>query len=367
MTDVLIAGGGPAGSSLAIGLGRAGYSVELHEKSSFPRDKPCGEGLMPAGVAALDRLGLRVEGAEFLGIRYHHEGLTAEGWFPKVAGMPEHGLCVRRLVLDRALFGAAARTPGVRAFEGSVVEALVFRSGAVCGARVNRTDRPARLVVAADGVHSRLRRLLGLEQLKSGTRYGLVAHFGLASGVHPGEFVDVYLGKRHEVYVGPLPGRELLVAMLAWRDWEGGGFMRTVSMHPRLAGILRGAKLLGEIKGVSPLSGEARARAVPGCVLLGDAAGFTDAVTGGGMTQALLSAELLAAHLQKRFSADVEDLLVFDRARQRMLADYRRLTAIVLAAAARPFVIPAMLRVLKAWPGLFSHAVGVSGGMRRLF
>ncbi len=56
MSDVLISGGGVAGSTLAILLGRRGLQVELFERGHFPREKPCGEGLMPAGVAVLNRL-----------------------------------------------------------------------------------------------------------------------------------------------------------------------------------------------------------------------------------------------------------------------------------------------------------------------
>ena len=56
MADVLIAGGGIAGSILAVILGRRGLSVELFDHGHFPREKPCGEGLMPAGVAVLERL-----------------------------------------------------------------------------------------------------------------------------------------------------------------------------------------------------------------------------------------------------------------------------------------------------------------------
>ena len=81
MADVLIAGGGLAGSALAIQLGRQGISVEMFERGSFPREKPCGEGLMPAGVAALGRLGLEAlpEGEPFWGIRYHFGKHLAEG------------------------------------------------------------------------------------------------------------------------------------------------------------------------------------------------------------------------------------------------------------------------------------------------
>jgi len=66
MTHVLIAGGGLTGSALAIQVGRLGLSVELFERAHFPREKPCGEGLMPAGVAAIERLGLNARaGAPF--------------------------------------------------------------------------------------------------------------------------------------------------------------------------------------------------------------------------------------------------------------------------------------------------------------
>ena len=60
MADVLIAGGGIAGASLAVMLGRAGVRVELFERGSFPREKPCGEGLFPGGVRVMERLGLKV-------------------------------------------------------------------------------------------------------------------------------------------------------------------------------------------------------------------------------------------------------------------------------------------------------------------
>src|SRR5713101_7712048 len=73
MADVLISGGGVAGSTLAILLGRRGLQVGLFERGRFPKEKPCGEGLMPAGVAVLNRLGVgeAVGGAPFYGVRYH--------------------------------------------------------------------------------------------------------------------------------------------------------------------------------------------------------------------------------------------------------------------------------------------------------
>jgi 2-polyprenyl-6-methoxyphenol hydroxylase-like FAD-dependent oxidoreductase len=90
MADVLIVGGGITGSTLAILLARQRLTVELYEQGRFPKEKVCGEGLMPAGVAVLERMGLAeaVGGAPFYGVRCHLKNLTAEGRFPETQGMP---------------------------------------------------------------------------------------------------------------------------------------------------------------------------------------------------------------------------------------------------------------------------------------
>src|SRR6187401_558936 len=123
--DVVIAGGGPAGATLALLLGRAGLSVELYEAKRFPREKPCGEGIMPAGVAVLERLGLRdaIGGRRLATVRYHGFGLTAEAGFPVGPdGASPVVLGQRRWVLDQALLTAARATPGVTVFEEAPVE-----------------------------------------------------------------------------------------------------------------------------------------------------------------------------------------------------------------------------------------------------
>jgi menaquinone-9 beta-reductase len=101
-------------------------------------------------------------------------------------------------------------------------------------------------------------------------------------------------------------------------------------------------------------------------VLLGDAAGFTDPVTGGGMAQALLSAELCARHLPRALDGDDEHLLRFDRRRRRLLRDYVLLTEGLLYAARRPTLARATLRAMRASPALMRHLVAVAAGLRRL-
>jgi flavin-dependent dehydrogenase len=373
MVDVLIAGGGIAGCALAILLGRDGLTVELFERARFPREKPCGEGLMPAGVAVLEQLGLAeaVGGAPFYGVRYHFGDLMAEGRFPEVAGVPVAGRAQRRKHLDHVLFQAAAATPGVTAETGTLVEAQLCEKGRVAGLIVNGEPRRARLVVAADGVHSRIRHLMGLDIPPRRKRMGIRAHFRLADGQRQPPWVDVFVGHGYELYVAPLPQGELLVAALAdsgaWGDSAEHAFHRWWRAEPRLASLLEGAEQVSPLMGSSPLAGGPQIGVAPGIVLLGDAAGFLDPITGGGMTQALMSAALLARYIIRGLGTQENWLWEFDLERRRMLRDYQILTRIVLWVADHPRLAKGLLSALKNSPAIFSHLVGVSGGVRRLF
>ncbi len=426
MTDVIIVGGGPAGSALAILLGRRGFAVELHERGRFPREKPCGEGVMPAGVAVLGRLGLAeaVGGVPFCGVRYRaadetHKGGAAHvgtrdgrvngecvalGRFPASNGQPAMGLAQRRAHFDRVLWEAAAATPGVCAFTGSTVEGLVRGNGngRVEGVIAAGRERRAKLVAAADGAQSRVRSLLGWNLPANGTRkrIGMRAHFRLAAAQAQEPWVDVFVAPGHELYVTPLPNRELLVAALAdgevlresrsagatgnagkvaesnrtpARESAGleagatwGAFAGWCASHRALAARLEGAEQVSELLATSPLSGRARHGAAPGIVLLGDAAGSCDPVTGGGIAQALVSAELLARYIVRHGVKEQSWLDDFDRARRAMLRDYARLTGGLLWLTAHPWLAKQAVRAAARVPRVVSHLVGVAGGVRPL-
>jgi flavin-dependent dehydrogenase len=346
--------------------------VELFERGVFPKEKPCGEGLMPAGVGVLERHGLAdvVGGAPFLGVRYYAGALVAEGRFPAIAGLPAAGRGQRRYRLDHALFDAAAATPGVCAHAGVRVDAPIRTGGRVAGLVVEGQPRHAPLVVVADGLRSPLRRQLGLDgPPPRRRRVGLRTHYRLAPGQAQPPWVEVFLGRGHELYVTPLPGDEILVAGLAEQGAVTGGaaaaMRRWVAEQPILCARLEGAEQLTALIGMAPLASRVRAGVAPGAVLLGDAAGFLDPITGGGMAQALLSAELLAGYLARRPNGDAW-LYEFERARRTLLRDYRILTHMVLGLAAHPWLARGTLRLMRAAPALFSHLIGVSGGMRRL-
>ena len=373
MAEVLIAGGGIAGSALALMLGRAGLSVELFERGVFPKEKPCGEGLMPAGVGVLRRHGLEsaAGGAPFYGVRYYAGALVAEGRFPTIAGLPATGRGQRRYVLDHALFAAAAATPGVVAHSGARVEAPIREGGRVAGLIVAGQPRGAPLVVAADGLRSPLRRQLGLDGPPARRqRAGLRTHYRLARGQSQPPWVEVFLGRGYELYVTPLPRDEILVAALAEHGELVGGaeacLRGWIGEQPTLAARLEGAEQITAAIGMAPLGSRAHAGVAPGIALLGDAAGFLDPITGGGMAQALLTAELLAGYVARNRGRADDWLVEFDRARCKLLRDYRILTHMVLGLSAHPWLARGTLRLLRAAPALFSHLIGVSGGVRRL-
>jgi flavin-dependent dehydrogenase len=222
----------------------------------------------------------------------------------------------------------------VRILTGVPVEAPLFADNKVAGVRAGGEEFRAALTVAADGTNSILRHKLGWDASRPGKRHAVVGHFRAAAA----DCVEVHLDRDQEVYITPLPADEILVAALG--------------DAPRIPA--RFGEPLGPLRGAAPLTVRARQRFAPGCVLLGDAAGNCDPITGGGISQALLSAELLVQH--------ADSLENFDRAREAMLGNYRRLTAGVLALANHPSLLRPALSMLNHTPALFSRLLALAGG-----
>jgi 2-polyprenyl-6-methoxyphenol hydroxylase-like FAD-dependent oxidoreductase len=379
VTDVVIAGGSVAGSALAILLGRAGVGVEIYEQHSFPRDKACAEGLMPAGAAVLDRMGLtaRVGGARFQGIRYRGHGRCVHARFPAADGIPGLGLAQRRLHLDATLFAAARATPGVTAHDGVRVEGPLLEGGRIKGVKVGGQTRRAALVVAADGPRSGLRRRVDLDGDPVGTpRLGVRIHYRLAPGRAAGDEVQIFLGQDHEIYVTPLPDGEISVAALACRDHAGrpagAFFQRAIACHRPLLELLEGAQPRSDLGGRTPLHLRARHTVLPGLLLLGDAALALDPITGAGMAQALQSAELLARSLvrlvggRREFNPSDDVLTEFDRRRRALYREPAVFTGLLLQLVRRPRLARATMALLDRSPPLFTHLCGMAAGTRPL-
>jgi flavin-dependent dehydrogenase len=373
ISRVLIAGGGVAGATLAILLGRLGVEAEIFERGTFPREKPCGEALMPAGVATLERVGLAsaVGGAPFYGVRYQFPNFKIEGRFPTRDGKRVEGRGQRRLSMDGALFAAAAATPGVTAHTNARVDGPLMENGRVAGLMVDGAPRRGDLVIAADGLHSPIRKALGLDLPPRRRRFGMRTHYRVKYGSEQPPWVDVYPRRGYELYVTPLPEREVLVsALVEFGNLNGHAedeFARWISVEPELHERLRGAEQISRLSGCSPLEARARCGAFPGAILLGDAAGFVDPITASGIAHAIVTAELLSKYVVRERVPQETWMWKFERERDGIMRDNKTLTAVALWLANHPRVAAGAYQVMRATPRLFSHLISASCGARPLW
>ncbi|MBK7860097.1 MAG: FAD-dependent monooxygenase [Archangiaceae bacterium] len=348
--DVAIVGGGPAGLAAAICLRARGLSCVVLDRQRGPIDKACGEGLMPPGLAALHQLGVRLDPDEcgaFTAIRYVQEdGRHVEAPLPEPGG-----LGVRRLALHAALAararetGAELRTLAVRAHRETAQGVTL---------QTDEGDLQARLLVAADGLHSPLRRALGLEDASphGPRRFGLRQHFAIEPW---GARVEVHFAAGLEAYVTPAGRRRVGIAFL-WEDKAVKGpvsFPTLLARFPLLRERLAGAAPDSRPMGAGPLLQKTHALVRGRAVLLGDAAGYVDAITGEGLSLAFEQAHALAALLPAALD-DPRELSEYERQSKRAFRSYALLASSLVALARRPALRRAALNRLVASPALFA-------------
>jgi flavin-dependent dehydrogenase len=332
--DLVVVGGGPIGLATALHAVRAGIDVEVRERRPGVVDKACGEGLMPGAVAVLAELGIDPPGHPIEGIRYLAGDRSVDAPFSHGPG-----LGVRRTALHARLREAVVDA-GVPVVEQGVHDVRQVPGGVeVDGERVG-------WVVAADGLHSTVRRSLGLDaRVRGSRRYGLRVHAPLAPWT---PMVEVHWSDAGEAYVTPVADDCVGVAVLTARP---GPFPDLLAAFPALAARLRGAAL-GRVLGAGPLRQRARARSAGRVLLAGDAAGYVDALTGegiaGGLAQARLAVRCVAAG----------DPASYDREARRLTRRHDMLTAGLLAVArtpARRAVVPAADLLPSVFRGIVDH------------
>lgn len=333
MIDVLVAGGGPAGLATAIHAASAGMEVVVVEPRPTPVDKACGEGLMPTGATVLRSMGVRVDGRPLRGIRYLDGRHEAQAAFRDGAG-----LGMRRTALHAALALRAAEL-GVEVVPGRI-DGLRQRHDGVEAAGLR-----ARWLVAADGLHSPLRALLGLELPSRGpSRYGLRRHYPIAPWT---DFVEVHWAAGGEAYVTPVGDNLVGVAVLSSRRR---GYAEHLAEFPALVDRL-GGPAATRVRGAGPLRRRVRSRVAGRVLLVGDAAGYMDALTGEGVSLALLSAQALVRCLRAGRPQ------AYEAAWRCLSRRHRLLTGALLEARRHPgsarLIVPAAQRM----PMLFAAAV----------
>jgi len=361
--DVAVVGGGPAGLATAISTSRAGLSTVLFERSDGPPDKACGEGLMPAGVRVLEAMGAlrhlgQTDFAPFEGIRYIQEdGSSAEGRLP--AG---GGLGIRRTALTAALARRAVES-GVELRWDLPVETLAISNRQV-SLRTARGEETALVCVAADGLHSRIRRHTGLDSHPAHRhRLGLRQHFAVPPW---SSFVEVHLTPGIEAFVTPAGAARVGVAFL----WEKccapaptsiASFLRR---FPSLQDRLVHAPADSRPRGAGPLAQGARSRVADRLVLVGDAAGYVDAITGEGLSLAFACAQALGTILPVALErgATRAALEPYERFFGPVYGRYALTCNLMLAVARRPRFRRSVLRLLGRCPRVADWLIALALG-----
>jgi flavin-dependent dehydrogenase len=334
--DVLVVGGGPAGLATAILAARAGMSVTVAEPRSGPIDKACGEGLMPSALSRLLALGVDPPGRPLLGIRYTDAAHSADALF---RGTPGRG--VRRTALHAALAECAAKE-GVDVAPARVTE-FDRRADHVEAAGIQ-----ARYLVAADGLHSPIRRACGLDPapVAARPRFGLRRHYRREPWT---DLVEVHYSAQSEAYVTPVADDLIGVAILGP---QRGDFDSRLAEFPALRARLAGAVADGPDRGAGPLRQDVRRRVSGDRVLLvGDASGYIDALTGEGISVALAQAEALVDCLRTGRAGE------YERRWRQVSRKSRALTAGLLWARGNPLLGRRIVPTAARLPWVFTAVV----------
>ena len=304
MDDVAIAGAGPAGAFAAVILARAGFSVRLFDRATFPRPKLCGDTLNPGALAVLHR---HVPDASLDAHSDPIDGMVLTGpggaKIRATYGQGITGRAITREALDYWLITRAVAA-GAHLEENAPVKEALIKDGRVAGLLIGRGERSAahqaQIVIGADGRRSTLAVNRGLSsQPRRPRRWAVGAYFSDVDGRT--RLGEMHVRRGHYIGVAPLP-RGLTNACVVFPHAQGDPPMgeplaqlrRHLDRDPELRERFRHARAVTAPSVLGPMAVDSRAAGEPGLLLAGDAAGFIDPMTGDGLRFALAGAEMAA-------------------------------------------------------------------------
>jgi menaquinone-9 beta-reductase len=338
--DVIVVGAGPAGATTAFYLAQSGLDVLLLEKSRFPREKVCGDGLTPRAVKSLVGMGIKVGEQDGWvrnkGLRVIGAGMRLEMPWPELSRYPGYGLVRTRHDMDEAL-ARRAQQAGARLHEGVTVTGPVRheRTGRITGVVALGGERGggepsrargggggsspliyrARVVVAADGNSSRLSVAMGLRK-RDDRPLGVAVRTYYQSPRHDDDYLESWL----DLWDGDrlLPGYGWIFGMGDGTSNVGLGLLNTsaafghTDYHALLRKWLKGMPAewgFTEENRTAPVRGAALPMGFnrtpqyhQGLLLAGDAAGMVNPFNGEGIAYAMESGEILARTITQALS-----------------------------------------------------------------
>lgn len=340
MIDLLIAGAGPVGLVTAIHAAEAGLNVVVVEPRAGTIDKACGEGLMPQTLKHLFSIGVDAPGLDFVGIRYISGEKSAEARFES-----QPGRGVRRTTLHKHL-KIRATDLNVKFIEGKVKEIVQTRHS------VQAAGIESSYLIAADGLHSTIRSQLNLEVIPKNDlpqRFGLRQHFNISPWSN---FVEVYWLPEAEIYVTPVDNQTIGIAILGTHKIN---FWETIAQFPKLNSLLVAAEPSSKLRGAGPLRQDARARTSDRSLLVGDASGYVDALTGEGLR---IGFEEGRAAVNAVLANDPNS---YEKEWLNITRSYRLLAGGLLWASSQRLIRPLIVPTAQTFPRVFRRIVNTLG------
>ena len=398
--DVIVVGAGPSGSTTAYYLASAGLDVLLLEKSRFPREKVCGDGLTPRAVKALVAMGVPISESDGWlrnkGLRVVGAGMRLELPWPDLTSYPGYGLVRTRLDFDQRL-AQRAQKAGARLIEGVTVTSAVIdeRTGRITGV----TARPAggrhgeaadggpersyrgRVVIAADGNSSRLSVSMGLRK-RDDRPLGVAVRAYYTSPRHDDDYLESWL----DLWEGDrlLPGYGWIFGMGDGTSNVGLGLLNTstafgnTDYHALLRRWLAGMppewgftedNRVGPVRGAAlPMAFNRTPHYTRGLLLVGDAGGMVNPFNGEGIAYAMESAEIAARTVTQALAApgwaDAEKVLnSYPRALADAYGGYYALGRTFVKAIGRPELMRFATRHAMSRPALMRFALKLLGNL----
>jgi flavin-dependent dehydrogenase len=340
-SEVIVVGAGPAGIVAAIAARRLGLQVAVLDSRMPPIDKPCGEGILPRGIAALRTLGISLppESAfPFRGIRFVDAEHSARAEF--AGGL---AYSVRRVKLHQHLVNHASEA-GVEFRWGARVMQIEKEF-----VRTAKEKFPYCWLVGADGQNSQVRKWAGLDShIAPRKRFGFCSHFHVKPW---SDMAEVHWAPGCQIFITPMTGQEVGVAVIS-RD-PGlrleGALMRFPALAEKLRGATPTAREVGDITSLRVFSGVARGRVA----LIGDASGTVDAVTGHGLSLSFQQAIPLAEAIR------LDDPAHYQHAHKHIAAVPVAMSRLMLLMAGSDWIRRKTIRLFQETPGLFSKLLAI--------
>ncbi len=327
-TDVLVLGAGPGGAMAALFLHKEGVDCVVVDKAVFPRDKICGDALSGKVVEVLnrydraltDKLALRKESLPCWGVTFVAPDLEALSIPFQLSGNGQErerapGFISRRMDFDNFLVDEVRGKDGIRLMEGCEIKSFERNADGYLFTAADGTTIQARMVIVADGAHSRFaKEVAGIEVEKEHYCAGVRAYYEGVEGIADGNYIELHFLKDllpGYFWIFPLPDGGANVGLGIRSDYASKRRINLrkelpelIKRYPQLQERFKNARLTDEIRGYGlPLGSKKRPISGDHYLLVGDAASLIDPFTGEGIGNAMLSGMLAAQQAVKAVQA----------------------------------------------------------------